>query len=77
MRSAWRQKFDELPGHGCGSVVIEAEPVDERGILLQAKDARFGITGLRFGGNRAQLSEAEPERGPRQRHLRIFIVTCG
>ena len=77
MRSAWRQEGGESLGHGRSSVVIEAQPIDERGIFLQAKDARLGVACLSFSRDRAQLSEAEPQSRPRQENLSILIVACG
>src|SRR5947199_266388 len=44
----------------CGrAVVVEAHAIDQRAIARQAEQARLGISGLRFGRDRADLDEAE------------------
>ncbi len=46
-------------GDGLGAVIVEAEAVDHRAILGQAKQARLGVAGLRARRGGAQFQKAE------------------
>ena len=58
-------------------VVIKTEAIDQRLLLRQSKDARLGISRLRFCGNRSDLDKAEPERCPCGNRNAAFIQSGG
>jgi len=59
------------------AAVVEAEPVDERAIADQPEHARPRVAGLRLGGDRAELDEAEAERGQLGRVTRVLVEAGG
>ncbi|MEH3055013.1 MAG: hypothetical protein PGN13_13600 [Patulibacter minatonensis] len=53
--------------------VVEAEPVDDRRILLQTEHAGTFVAGLRQRGDRADLGESESHPQERVRDLGVLV----
>src|SRR6185436_15494730 len=62
---------------GRGAAVVEAEAVDERAIARQPEQPRPGVPGLRLGGDRADLDEAEAEREQRAHAAGVLVEAGG
>src|SRR6185436_475562 len=59
------------------AVIVEAHAVDQRAVARQAKQPRPGIAGLRLGGDRADLDEAEPDGEQRARTPGVLVEPGG
>jgi hypothetical protein len=57
--------------------VVEAEAIDHGLALRQAEHARLRVAGLRPGRDRADLDEAEAERGQRVDVRRVLVEPGG
>src|SRR4029450_6336054 len=59
--------------YNIGAVIVKTEPVHQRLSFREAKDPRFGVSGLGFGGDRADLDETKAERCPCRNRNAVFI----
>src|SRR5436190_19810197 len=55
------------------TVVVETKPINQRLLLGQSKDARLGISRLRFCSHGPNLNKTEPERCPRRKSNTVFV----
>ena len=62
---------------GGSAVIVEAEPVDDPVIRVQAEEPRFRIAGLRARRDRPNLDEAKAEPQQCVRHLPVLVETRG
>src|SRR5437879_7312535 len=69
IRSMLVQVLDQL----FSAAIVEAQPINQRAIARQPKQARLWIAGLRLARNRADFNESEAERAQRIRRFTILV----
>ena len=62
---------------GGEALIVEAEPVDEGGVLGEPKHSRLFVAGLRARRDRTDLDEAEAEPEEAIDHLGILVESAG
>ena len=60
-------------GDNVSAIIIKPEPIDERSLFRITKDARPGISRLRFRRDRAHFDKPEPKRGPGRNGHAAFV----
>src|SRR4029077_16666533 len=71
-RAAFTQRR-QSPRNRLRAVVVETKAIDQRLLLGQSKNARLGISRLRFCRHGPNLDKTEPERRPRRKSDTVFV----
>src|SRR5262249_44291299 len=70
-------QFIQATGDRVRAIIVKPEPVDERVLPWKTKNARLGISRLRFCGHGSDLNETEAHRGPGRQRDAVFVEPCG